>query len=97
MVDTVSATSVSSRDLTVSRVTRTAPATPVATGGSTAVDQPAGATTLARTLSASAPVDADRVAAVKKAIQNGTFPISPATIADRLLALKLEWNSNDQA
>jgi negative regulator of flagellin synthesis FlgM len=48
-----------------------------------------------RTLTASAaqtpPVDADRVAKIKKAIQEGTFPLVPSTVADRLLALKLEW------
>ena len=43
------------------------------------------------------PIDEARVAEIKKAIANGTFPISPATIADRLLAFKMNWNGNDQA
>ncbi len=53
--------------------------------------------TTAQTMSASAPVDTDRVATIRKAIADGRFPLSPATIADRLIALKLDWNSNEQA
>ena len=52
---------------------------------------------LARTLAAEPPVDSDRVDEIKKAIQNGSFPILPATIADRLLALRLNWNGHDAA
>jgi len=48
-------------------------------------------------MASSAPVNEARVAEIKKAIANGTFPILPATIADRLMALKLSWDSNDQA
>ncbi|WP_326523266.1 flagellar biosynthesis anti-sigma factor FlgM [Sphingomonas sp.] len=43
------------------------------------------------------PVDVERVAKIKKAIQDGSFPLIPSTIADRLLALKLEWNPNEPA
>jgi negative regulator of flagellin synthesis FlgM len=39
--------------------------------------------------------DSIALAKIKKAIASGTFPILPATIADRLLALKLSWNSNE--
>ncbi|MDJ0276556.1 flagellar biosynthesis anti-sigma factor FlgM [Sphingomonas sp. 2R-10] len=53
--------------------------------------------TTAKTLSASPPVDTDRVATIRKAISEGRFPLSPATIADRLIALKLDWNSNEPA
>jgi negative regulator of flagellin synthesis FlgM len=52
---------------------------------------------LAKTLAAEPPVDSDRVDAIKKAIQNGSFPILPATIADRLLALRLNWDGHDAA
>lgn len=48
-------------------------------------------------LAATPPVDAERVARIKRAIEEGRFPILPATIADRLLALKLAWNPNDPA
>ena len=52
---------------------------------------------LARSMAAAPPVDASRVAEIKKAIASGNFPILPATIADRLMALKLSWNSNETA
>ncbi|MDA4835688.1 flagellar biosynthesis anti-sigma factor FlgM, partial [Enterobacter hormaechei] len=45
----------------------------------------------AKALAAEAPTDADRVQEIRRAIQNGSFPILPATIADRLIALKLNW------
>ena len=35
--------------------------------------------------------------AMNRAIADGKFPLSPSTIADRLIALKLEWKSNEQA
>ncbi|AIT08211.1 MULTISPECIES: flagellar biosynthesis anti-sigma factor FlgM [Sphingomonas] len=54
-------------------------------------------TNLARTLAAEPPIDSDRVDEIKKAIQNGSFPILPATIADRLLALRLNWDGHDAA
>ncbi|UIJ45449.1 flagellar biosynthesis anti-sigma factor FlgM [Sphingomonas cannabina] len=46
---------------------------------------------LAQPLAATPPVDADRVAKVRKAIQDGNFPLLPTTVADRLLALKMQW------
>ena len=52
---------------------------------------------LASTLAAKPPVDADRIARIKKAIAEGTFPILPATIADRMIALKYDWLSDDAA
>jgi negative regulator of flagellin synthesis FlgM len=52
---------------------------------------------LARELATAPPVDTDRVARIRKAIADGKFPISPATIADRLLALKMNWDGNDAA
>ena len=58
---------------------------------------PASATQLSSAMAAEAPVDTDRVARIKKAIADGRFPTLPATIADRLLALKMEWNPNDKA
>ncbi|MHA6718402.1 flagellar biosynthesis anti-sigma factor FlgM [Sphingomonas sp. RS6] len=64
-------------------------------GEADAVDTAAPA--LAQTMAAEAPVDTDRVARIRKAIQDGRFPMVPSTVADRLLALKLQWDSNDQA
>jgi negative regulator of flagellin synthesis FlgM len=57
----------------------------------------ASAPKLSQTMAAEAPVDPDRVARIRKAIQEGRFPMVPSTVADRLLALKLQWSSNDQA
>jgi negative regulator of flagellin synthesis FlgM len=46
-------------------------------------------------LAARPPVDGERVQKIKRAIANGTFPILPATIADRLLAVRYEWMNDD--
>ncbi|KQR82223.1 flagellar biosynthesis anti-sigma factor FlgM [Sphingomonas sp. Leaf343] len=53
--------------------------------------------TLTKTMAASPPVNTERVAEIKKAIATGKFPLLPSTIADRLIALKLEWNPNAKA
>ena len=50
---------------------------------------------VAKSLAASPPVDVDRVARVRRAIERGDFPILPATIADRMIALKYDWMSSD--
>jgi negative regulator of flagellin synthesis FlgM len=55
------------------------------------------APTVAAQLSASAPVDMDRVQKIKQAVADGRFPLSPTTIADALIAARYEWMSNDQA
>lgn len=51
----------------------------------------------AHALAETAPVDHERVAQIKRAIQNGTFPIYPSTIADRMIALKYDWSPHDAA
>ncbi len=48
-------------------------------------------------LSSSPPVDSDRVSRIRQAIANQTYPIVAETIADRLIALKLNWNPHEQA
>jgi len=55
------------------------------------------ATGLTSEMAARPPVDLERVSKIKKAIEDGNFPLVPSTVADRLLALKLQWNPNDQA
>lgn len=85
-------------DLRVAAVARVAPAAaPTDTAGASAAAEVAAPATLAKSLAASAPVDTDRVAMIKNAIANGTFPLSPARIADQLIALRYDWMSNDQA
>ncbi|OYY90426.1 MAG: flagellar biosynthesis anti-sigma factor FlgM [Sphingomonas sp. 28-66-16] len=65
-----------------------------------AVAEPAGvaASALAAVvadLATSPPVDAERVARIKQAIASGHYPITPESIADRLIALKLNWSPHD--
>ncbi|MBY0520603.1 MAG: flagellar biosynthesis anti-sigma factor FlgM [Sphingomonas sp.] len=48
-------------------------------------------------LAAAPPVDLDRVRTIRQAIANRTYPIVPETIADRLIALKLNWSPNEPA
>ncbi|WP_447727601.1 flagellar biosynthesis anti-sigma factor FlgM [Sphingomonas koreensis] len=80
------------------RLTPVTPAAPVrAADGATQVAQTSTAAALTQTAAASAPVDAERVARIKKAVAEGRFPLVPSTVADRLLALKLQWNPHDQA
>lgn len=80
------------------RLTPVAPAAPVrATEAATQAARSSGAAALTQTAAASPPVDAERVSRIKKAIAEGRFPLTPSTVADRLLALKLHWNPNDKA
>lgn len=91
----------------VTRIATTAPATPVASTAAAPTPTPtppaspspiaSQAAGVARQLSSSPPVDMERVAAIKRAIADGSFPILPSTIADRLLALRLEWAPNGKA
>ncbi|TGX53222.1 flagellar biosynthesis anti-sigma factor FlgM [Sphingomonas gei] len=82
------------------RIAPVAPAAPVAAAKPTSNEVRAVESTavqLTGTMAAKPPVDAERVAKIRKAIEDGKFPIYPTTIADRLLALKLEWSPNDPA
>jgi negative regulator of flagellin synthesis FlgM len=45
----------------------------------------------AKALAAKPPVDAERVQQIKRALQEGRYPIVPAKIADRLIAAQLRW------
>lgn len=74
-----------------------AAAAPKAVMADAKTDETVQATELTSAMASSAPVDAERVARIKKAIEDGNFPLVPSTVADRLLALKLEWNPNDAA
>jgi negative regulator of flagellin synthesis FlgM len=92
MVDAVRSTTVTSADLRVAAVARTPRAAPTTTPVST----PATPTVpLTKQLAAAAPVDTDRVRLIKDAVARGAFPLSPATVADRLIAARYEWMQND--
>lgn len=74
------------------------PAAKVAAVRPVASDAPAvrsAAAEIAGEQAARPPVDADRVSRIRKAIQDNKFPLSPSTIADRLLAFKLDWKSRE--
>jgi negative regulator of flagellin synthesis FlgM len=98
MVDTVGNSTIKASDLrvaSVARISAPAPAAaPAASGATAAAAAPA---TLAKSLAAAPPVDGDRVQQIKAAIANGTFPLSPATIADQFIALRYDWMSHEQA
>lgn len=63
----------------------------VGTGQAPAANSPVGATMVASTaLSAGqAPVDTDRVATIKKAIESGNYPVVPTKISDAIIAAGL--------
>jgi len=94
VVDPVSIRGVTGGDFGVAPAARVsaAPApTPVARQPE-AANRDLQASGIASALAASAPVDLERVARIRKAISTGNFPILPATIADRMLALKYDWD-----
>jgi negative regulator of flagellin synthesis FlgM len=94
MVEPLGVKPATTGDLRIGAVTRVAQAAPTRIAPQLA--EPA-QTTLAAQMAAKAPVDADRVRAIKDAVAQGRFPLSPATIADRLIAARYEWMYNDQA
>ncbi|SCW76827.1 anti-sigma-28 factor, FlgM family [Sphingobium faniae] len=49
----------------------------------------ASASPAARMAAEGAPVDMDRIAAIKAAIASGNYPVNPSAITDRMLALDL--------
>jgi negative regulator of flagellin synthesis FlgM len=55
-----------------------------ASGASASAASPA-----ARMAAEGAPVDLDRIAAIKAAIASGNYPVDPSAIADKMLALDL--------
>ena len=104
MVDSIGAKPSVAGDRSGTRVAAATPTIAVQTGAlqtPTPVQPQASAMSeslgLAKSMASSPPVNASRVAEIKQAIASGTFPILPATIADRLLALRLDWTSNDKA
>lgn len=92
MVDPIGSRNVRPVDRVVAAVPR-APAIRAAEG---AAETPA-MLQIARDMAAQPPVDVERVAEIRKAVADGTYPILPATIADHLLALKFNWVPDDKA
>ncbi len=80
----------------VPRLGATAPVATTAKPGGTDATKAPGA--MASAMAATPPVDSKRVQEIKTALANGTFPLSPSTIADQFIALRYDWMSqNEQA
>lgn len=56
-----------------------------------------GARDTVKMMAAKPPVDADRVQQIKKALQQGRYPIVPARIADSIIAAQYRWVESDDA
>ena len=101
MVDSIGAKPSVAGDRSVARVAAATPTTPVQTPVQPQAQAQAAVRSdslaLAKSMASAPPVNASRVAEIKKAIASGNFPILPATIADRLMALSLAWKSNETA
>ncbi len=77
----------------VTGVTRVA--APAAAASVTKQPEATQAPTVAAQLSAAPPIDTDRVNKIRQAVAEGKFPLSPVTIADRLIAARYEWMTHD--
>lgn len=73
---------------------RSAPVAPVAQSASPSAGQLAA---VVQNFAAAPPVDTERVARIRAAIANQTYPILPETIADRLIALKFNWRPHESS
>ena len=82
------------RTVPVAPANKVAAAPRVADGGP---ELRSAAAELSGTMAAQPPVDVERIARIRKAIQEGKFPYAPANVADRLLAFRMEWKPNGPA
>ena len=80
------------QDRLVVPVAATAPTANAATRPSEATTRQLELSALAFDFGKVTPVNEKHVEEVKRAVRNGTYPITPETIADRMLALKLYWS-----
>jgi negative regulator of flagellin synthesis FlgM len=60
-----------------------------ATGSTTASSSASSASPASRMAAEGAPIDMDRIAAIKAAIASGNYPVNPSAIAERMVALDL--------
>lgn len=56
-----------------------------------------GARESVKAMAAKPPVDVERVQQIKKALQEGRYPIVPAKIADNIIAAQFRWVEHDDA
>ena len=78
------------RPATLEPVARPVPTPPVSREAGSVPAEP-GIAAVARAMASAPPVDLERVAQIKRALEEGRFPIVPAKIADRLIAAELSW------
>jgi negative regulator of flagellin synthesis FlgM len=97
MVDSIGIKAKAVVDRPVATVAASEATAPVRSVSSEASETQVVQTRISQELAAQPPVDSERVARIRKAVQDGNFPLIPSTVADRLLALKLEWSPNDKA
>lgn len=88
---------VSSRPVTLGRsvapLAQTSPVAPARSAVDTSADAAAtpGIASLVSDYAAKPPVDLERVAQIRHAIETNRYPIVAETVADRLIAIKLNW------
>ena len=56
-----------------------------------------GARDAVKVMASKPPVDTDRVQQIKKALQDGRYPIVPAKIADSIIAARYSWVEENDA
>jgi negative regulator of flagellin synthesis FlgM len=93
MVDAIGSKPISVNDRSILAVARIA--RPPAAASVAKQPEATRAPTVAAQLSVAAPVDTDRVNKIRQAVADGNFPLSPATIADSLIAARYEWMAHD--
>lgn len=76
----------SGADINPAAAAVTAPATPATPASSAAAAAKPTVATSAALDPGQAPVDADRVAQIRKAVESGAYPLVPARIADAMIA-----------
>lgn len=77
-------------DLAKLRESGKAKAAAAITGGTDSAGEASASTPVASMAAQGAPIDMDRVAAVKNAIKSGNYPVDADAIAERMIALDLD-------
>ena len=94
MVDPIGSKPVSTLDKRVAPVAASQPAANVHAIADQRNDtQTSAVAAAARSAAASAPIDHDRVAALRNAIANGNYRPAPEAVADKMLGAKQEWSA----
>lgn len=91
MVDAIGPKTVSTPERVVAATAPVAPIAAAKTSGEIA-RKPLELSAIASETGKGVPIDSQHVEDVRRAVRNGTYPITPDTIADRMLALKLNWS-----